>query len=115
MVFTPALTFKSFSSGSVTILNSLKQVETKIPVDKADRLIQFSVNVDFPLLTPCKLVIMFPPEIKINVDETFLSSFQQTSDGFLASSTFGSFVDFSPSAASGANQITVNDACTSGT
>lgn len=33
MVFTPALTFKSFSSGSVTILNSLKQVETKIPVD----------------------------------------------------------------------------------
>ena len=39
IVFTSALTFKSFSSGSVTILNLLKQVETKIPVDKADRLI----------------------------------------------------------------------------
>jgi hypothetical protein len=114
-VFTPALKFRSFSSGSVTILNLLKQVETKIPVDKADRLIQFSVNVDFPLLTPCKLVIQFPPEIKINVDETFLTSFQQTSDGFLASSSFGSFVGFSPSGASGANQVTVLNACASGT
>jgi hypothetical protein len=70
--------------------------------------------VDFPLLSSCSLVVTFPPEIKIGIDETFQNDVL-AADGFLELAKLDIHTPFSTTAAAGAHNIVkVKDACANG-
>ncbi len=72
------------------------------------------MNVDFPLLTDCSLVITFPPEIKIGINDVFQPNILGR-DGFLSSADQLSYVPYSSTSATGThNFIKVKNACVDG-
>lgn len=112
ITFTPALVPKLLNSGSVTLFNSAGG--TSIKVAQKSNSISFSLNVDFPLLTSCSLLVTFPPEIKVNANEVFQTSVLDSS-GFLASTTTCTPVTYSTTGATGThNIVTVPNACAAG-
>ena len=82
----------------MTLLNAQKG--TTIKVAQKGNSIFISINVDFPLLTPCSLVVIFPPEIKIDKNEIFQTSLI-TSNGFLSSVSYSSHIPYNPTATTG--------------
>ena len=70
--------------------------------------------MDFPLLSSCSLVVTFPPEIKIGIDDNFQTNVIEAT-GFLELATFGSHIPFSTTLATGThNLVTVTNACANG-
>ena len=70
--------------------------------------------MDFPLLSSCSLVVTFPPEIKIGINDNFQTSVI-AKDGFLDLATFSTHIPYSPTATPGThNLVTVTNACANG-
>jgi len=65
-------------------------------------------------LTPCSLLITFPPEIKIGINDVFQPRIINQ-DGFLLDAVYQPHVPYSSSAAAGThNIIKVTNACNQG-
>jgi hypothetical protein len=70
--------------------------------------------VDFPLLTACSLLVIFPPEIKIGINDVFQPTIL-AKEGFLSGALYSSHTIYSTSAATGSHNIVkVSNACDNG-
>ena len=70
--------------------------------------------MDFPLLSSCSLVVTFPPEIKIGINDNFQTTVI-AADGFLELAKYDIHTPYSTTATAGAHNIVkVKDACANG-